>query len=226
MESTDVLETGGYDPAVAATADGWDAELAGGYIPETEEYGISSLTYTAHGRPPFHPLHLADALAGLRRLLRSKGFCSIPRSPRSGRRPGRTSPSNPRPGGRRHRVSRRCAIDQIGSPAKLSTRALARALSDYDCPSLVAVSAIALRECGPGHRPLEPSWREHRHLVARPIARTSMRTIFSPPRGCGGRWEPVVLKARNYVLVFRSIGAGQGPVPRLRIRLWQPKLDR
>ncbi len=79
VELAEVLDTGRYDPAVAATAEGWEAELAGGHTPETEEYGISSLTYTADR--PFHPQRLADVLAGLRRLLRSKGFCWIASRP-------------------------------------------------------------------------------------------------------------------------------------------------
>lgn len=71
----EVLGTGRYDPVVAAGTEGWAEELAGGHVPETEEYGISSLTYRADR--PFHPQRLADALAQVRRLLRSKGFCWI-----------------------------------------------------------------------------------------------------------------------------------------------------
>lgn len=70
-----VLGTGRYDPVAAATAEGWQDELIGTHIPETEEYGISSLTFTADR--PFHPQRLADVLGGLRRVLRSKGFCWI-----------------------------------------------------------------------------------------------------------------------------------------------------
>ncbi|MGV9542241.1 GTP-binding protein [Nocardia beijingensis] len=75
VDLREVLDTGRYDPVVAAEADGWVEELAGGHTPETEEYGIRSLTYTADR--PFHPLRLADALERLRGLLRSKGFCWI-----------------------------------------------------------------------------------------------------------------------------------------------------
>lgn len=75
VDLREVLDTGRYDPVVAAEADGWVEGLAGGHTPETEEYGIRSLTYTADR--PFHPLRLADALERLRGLLRSKGFCWI-----------------------------------------------------------------------------------------------------------------------------------------------------
>ncbi|WP_280434184.1 GTP-binding protein [Nocardia carnea] len=75
----EVLGTGRYDPVVAAGTEGWADELAGGHVPETEEYGISSLTYRADR--PFHPQRLADALTQVRRLLRSKGFCWIASRP-------------------------------------------------------------------------------------------------------------------------------------------------
>ncbi len=75
VELSEVLDTGRYDPVLAAGTDGWTAELAGGHIPETEEYGISSITYRADR--PFHPTRLADTLAALRGMLRSKGFCWI-----------------------------------------------------------------------------------------------------------------------------------------------------
>ncbi|WP_280490820.1 GTP-binding protein [Nocardia asiatica] len=75
VDLAEVLDTGRYDPLVAAESEGWAEELAGGHMPETEEYGIRSLTYTADR--PFHPLRLAAALEQLRGLLRSKGFCWI-----------------------------------------------------------------------------------------------------------------------------------------------------
>ena len=72
VELAEVLGTGRYNPDIAAQFDGWEDELAGGHTPETEEYGISSLTFTADR--PFHPERLESALAQLHRLLRSKGF--------------------------------------------------------------------------------------------------------------------------------------------------------
>ncbi|WP_063049579.1 GTP-binding protein [Nocardia arthritidis] len=79
VDLAEVLDTGRYDPVVAAEAEGWAEELAGGHTPETEEYGIRSLTYTADR--PFHPLRLSGALEQLRGLLRSKGFCWIASRP-------------------------------------------------------------------------------------------------------------------------------------------------
>lgn len=73
VELGEVLGTGRYNPVVAAEAEGWAEELAGGHIPETEEYGIRSITYTADR--PFHPERLGEALNQLRGMLRSKGFC-------------------------------------------------------------------------------------------------------------------------------------------------------
>ncbi len=74
-----VLDTGLFDPELAAQAPGWDEEIANGHTPETEEYGIGSMTFRADR--PFHPLRLADALDQVRGLLRSKGFCWIATRP-------------------------------------------------------------------------------------------------------------------------------------------------
>ena len=76
---TTVLDTGLFDPELAAEAPGWDEEIANGHTPETEEYGISSMTFRA--ARPFHPQRLADALDQVRGLLRSKGFCRIATRP-------------------------------------------------------------------------------------------------------------------------------------------------
>ncbi|MFD4354018.1 GTP-binding protein [Nocardia sp. NPDC058518] len=76
---SEVLATGRYNPLVAAESEGWDEELAGGHTPETEEYGISSLTFIADR--PFHPQRLAGVLARMRGMLRSKGFCWIASRP-------------------------------------------------------------------------------------------------------------------------------------------------
>ncbi|PBI92678.1 putative metal chaperone YciC [Rhodococcus erythropolis] len=74
-----VLETGLYNPELAAQVPGWDEELAGGHTPETEEYGIRSVTYRASR--PFHPSRLEAALGQFAGLLRSKGFCWIASRP-------------------------------------------------------------------------------------------------------------------------------------------------
>ncbi|MFI6871438.1 GTP-binding protein [Nocardia sp. NPDC050406] len=79
VELSEVLDTGLFDPDLAAETAGWEEELAGGHTPETEEYGIRSLTYTADR--PFHPQRLDAALGELRGLLRSKGFCWIASRP-------------------------------------------------------------------------------------------------------------------------------------------------
>ena len=74
-----VLDTGLYDPVAAEQSPGWDEEIAGGHTPETEEYGISSLTFRADR--PFHPQRLFSALGEMQGLLRSKGFCWIASRP-------------------------------------------------------------------------------------------------------------------------------------------------
>jgi len=75
----EVLDTGLFDPVSAAEAPGWDEEIADGHTPETEEYGISSMTFRADR--PFHPQRLAEALGRMTRVLRSKGFCWIASRP-------------------------------------------------------------------------------------------------------------------------------------------------
>ncbi|MFC8044134.1 GTP-binding protein [Nocardia sp. NPDC057353] len=79
VDLAEVLDTGRYDPIAAAETEGWAEELAGGHTPETEEYGIGSLTYRADR--PFHPGRLAAALEQLEGILRSKGFCWIASRP-------------------------------------------------------------------------------------------------------------------------------------------------
>ncbi len=79
VDIAEVLQTGRYDPVAAAQVAGWDEELAGGHTPETEEYGIGSMTFRS--ARPFHPKRLCDALDRMTGLLRSKGFCWIASRP-------------------------------------------------------------------------------------------------------------------------------------------------
>jgi G3E family GTPase len=75
VSPADLLDTGRFDMEAAETAPGWVAELNGEHIPETIEYGISSLLFRAP--EPFHPQRLWDflekAVTGYG-VLRSKGF--------------------------------------------------------------------------------------------------------------------------------------------------------
>ncbi|MEQ0563286.1 GTP-binding protein [Amycolatopsis sp. NEAU-NG30] len=80
-----VFGTGRFDPVKAQEAPGWVAELNGDHVPETEEYGISSVVFRA--AEAFDPALLWDFVA--RRLdsgefgtvLRSKGFFTLASRP-------------------------------------------------------------------------------------------------------------------------------------------------
>lgn len=79
VDLSQVLDTGLFDPIAANEAPGWDEEIASGHTPETEEYGIGSMTFRSDR--PFHPQRLSEALDQVRGLLRSKGFCWIATRP-------------------------------------------------------------------------------------------------------------------------------------------------
>lgn len=55
-----VLGTGKFDFDKATQHPGWDAEVEGGHVPETEEYGIGSFRWVR--RRPFHPTRLHSLL--------------------------------------------------------------------------------------------------------------------------------------------------------------------
>ncbi|MBF8758022.1 zinc metallochaperone GTPase ZigA [Pseudomonas guariconensis] len=70
-----ILNTGLFDFEQAAQAPGWLQEMRGEHVPETEEYGITAVTWQA--RRPLHPQRFHDFIHtswSNGRLLRSKGF--------------------------------------------------------------------------------------------------------------------------------------------------------
>ncbi|WP_432074106.1 GTP-binding protein [Streptomyces wuyuanensis] len=78
VASGDILGTGLFDLERAQEAPGWVMELNGDHVPETEEYGISSIVFRSER--PFHPGRLFTFVTkGLDSgtygtILRSKGF--------------------------------------------------------------------------------------------------------------------------------------------------------
>ncbi|MCW7987435.1 GTPase, G3E family [Streptomyces sp. 2112.3] len=85
VDPAEILGTGRFDVEKAQQAPGWVAELNGDHVPETEEYGISSLVFRADR--PFHPERLwrfvaeeldSGAYGG---ILRSKGFFRLASRP-------------------------------------------------------------------------------------------------------------------------------------------------
>ena len=67
LELGTLISTGLFDMDKAEKSAGWlqelEKEAAGGHVPETEEYGISSMVFMRHDRP-FHPSRLKEVLKG------------------------------------------------------------------------------------------------------------------------------------------------------------------
>lgn len=75
IESGLVLDAHLFNAATAAAYHGYAEELANPHIPETEEYGISSVVFRADR--PFNRERLIAALRASTGLVRSKGYCWI-----------------------------------------------------------------------------------------------------------------------------------------------------
>ena len=69
-----ILNTGLFDMEEAESHPEWLAEEPGTHVPETEEYGISSVVFRA--RRPLHPQRFWDLITGpaFQGVIRSKGF--------------------------------------------------------------------------------------------------------------------------------------------------------
>jgi G3E family GTPase len=70
---SDVLGTGLFDMARAQQAAGWTQALAGGHVPESEEFGITNFVWRA--RRPLHPARWKRCIEGdLPGVIRAKGY--------------------------------------------------------------------------------------------------------------------------------------------------------
>nr|WP_307789187.1 GTP-binding protein [Glycomyces salinus] len=77
IDPSAIVGTGRFDLARAEGAPGWVKEINGDHVPETEEYGISSLLFRSDA--PFHAGRLWEFVSEMDdgdhgRILRSKGF--------------------------------------------------------------------------------------------------------------------------------------------------------
>ena len=78
---SEILNTGLFDFAAAQQDPMWLAEPRGTHVPETEEYGISSISFVE--RRPFHPQRLHDFITDLDGVLRAKGTFWIASQPQA-----------------------------------------------------------------------------------------------------------------------------------------------
>jgi G3E family GTPase len=70
---SEVLGTGLFDMARAQQAAGWTQALAGGHLPESEEFGITNFVWRA--RRPLHPARWKRCIEGdLPGVIRAKGY--------------------------------------------------------------------------------------------------------------------------------------------------------
>lgn len=74
-----LLDASLYDEDTARTQEGYLEELANPHTPETEEYGISSVTFRSSR--PFNKEKLLEVLRSTVGLVRSKGYCWIDELP-------------------------------------------------------------------------------------------------------------------------------------------------
>ena len=75
VDIDEILNTGLFDFGRAKQAPGWLKEMRGEHVPETEEYGIGSFSFTS--RLPFHPEKFFEFLNNTEKhgkLIRSKGY--------------------------------------------------------------------------------------------------------------------------------------------------------
>lgn len=74
VSSKDVINTGLFDYEKAEASAGWLKELENEHVPETEEYGISSLVFRS--KKPFHPTRFLHYLNSNfpQNIIRSKGL--------------------------------------------------------------------------------------------------------------------------------------------------------
>lgn len=68
---TEVINTGLFDFEKASEAPMWLKEARGEHVPETEEYGISSISF--YERRPFHPNRFHEFVLNLEGIMRAKG---------------------------------------------------------------------------------------------------------------------------------------------------------